>query len=130
MSIVHSKSICFSALFFILILVLQSLRARNGLHIWVAFDLASSHQRFLRNHAAERKLWIGKEVFAFLLFDTELIIRALIMAPAAHGTRDKAFSEDTKDLIFFVAQYLRSFFSGGCTCCAWWCYDSEIAVGL
>lgn len=42
MSIAHSTSICISALLFIFffILVLQSLRARNGLNIWVAFDLA------------------------------------------------------------------------------------------
>lgn len=48
---------------------------------------------------------MGKEVLFFLLlFYTGLINRALITAPAAHGTRDKwAFSEDTKDFdLFFV----------------------------
>jgi len=67
---------------------------------------------------------MGKEVLLFflLLFYTGLINRALITAPAAHGTRDKwAFSEDTKDFdlffvfVFFLLRCLRSLFSGGCT---------------
>jgi hypothetical protein len=48
---------------------------------------------------------MGKELLLFflLLFYTGLINRALITAPAAHGTRDKwAFSEDTKDFDLFL----------------------------
>jgi hypothetical protein len=66
---------------------------------------------------------MGKEVLFFLLlFYTGLINRALITAPAAHGTRDKwAFSEDTKDFdlffvfVSFLLRCLRILFSGGCT---------------
>lgn len=134
MSTAHSNSILlFSAFvfYFEFLVFTKSLRARNGLNIWLAFDPASSSTHCFPSRETlackkARSGWQKKLIFSFLAFHPELRTGRVSWQTRGQLRDTGRFRKIPWIDLFFAAFCPREWlFSGGCTCVPWWCHDSE-----